>query len=522
MVNFGLNTKIMLKNWLAVFLFFLQFFYSYSQEYNNLDIPKLTQKGFAELSFLSVNMPEDEKNLGLAGVHYNLYLNKWAYAGLGIYGAVAGERGGFFTLDANVGVRANLFSNFYLNTGVHFGGGGGANAPDGGGAYFLGQCNLGYQFSKFSLEAGYSYINFFDGGNIEGQQLKVALQVPISYDYTSFKYAEKKIIIDESIKNSEWYQNSNQLSFLLHFNNLYLLAEKKDDEESLEGETIRTAGIELDSYFKNNAFLFIKADGAYHGIQGGYMDVILGLGYQLPFNKSRTKLLGKFGIGAAGGGGVDTQGGFVIYPNISLEQKIFGNTFLSIDAGFLMTPTAAFAASTYGFGLKFYINQNGLISSDGEAFTSAKFKGMEVIVGEEIYFDAERYDAEPQDLLQIFLQLNFYMTKNFYVSGQTSFANFGNAGAYAEGIVGGGISTFSGFSNSIQLFAQILGGAAGGGAIDTGQGLIVKPSAGVSLYINDKLGIRTSLGQVISINGELNSTLINIGLNYRISMLKAN
>jgi len=508
----------MVKCRLVVILLFLQFFYLYPQESSNLNIPKLSQKGFAELSFLSVKMPEDEENLSLAGIHYNLYLNDWAYAGLGMYGAVAGERGGLFTLDVNAGIRKNLFSNIYVNTALHFGGGGGANAPDGGGAYFLGHFNLGYQFSKFSIETGYSYLNFFDQGNIEGHQLNVAVQVPMSYSYTLFKHSEKELAIDESIHGSDWYQKSNLVSFVLHFNNHNLL----ENGQSLEGETIRTAGVELNSYFKHNTFLFMKADGAYYGIQAGYMDIILGLGQQLPFNKGRTKILGKFGIGAAGGGGVDTQGGFVIYPNLSLEQKIFNTTFLSMDAGFLMSPNAKFAAWSYGFGLKYYINQNGLISSDGKTFSSAKFKGMEAIIGQEIYFNAERYFSDPQNLLQIFLQLNFYLNKNIYVSGQTSFANFGNAGAYAEGIVGGGFSTSSGFSKRIQLFAQILGGAGGGGAVDTGQGLIAKPSIGASLFFSDKLGVRMSLGQVISIDGELNSTLLNLGFNYRISMLKAN
>lgn len=511
----------MLKNRLVLIVLFLQFFHLYSQENTNLNIPKLTQTAFAEMSFLSVKMPSDEKNLSLAGMNFNLYLNKWAYAGLGMYGAVAGERGGLFTLQVNAGIKKVLFSNIYLHTGLHFGGGGGANAPDGGGAYILAHLNLGYQFSRLSLETGYSYINFFDQGNIEGHQLNVAIQVPFSYNYASFTHAEKELIINENITDSDWYQTSKQLSFLFHLNNLYLLADQDDIEESLKGETIRTAGVELDSYFKKNTFLFIKADGAYHGIQAGYMDIVSGLGHQLVFNAQRTRILGKLGIGAAGGGGVDTQGGFVIYPDISLEHKIFNHTFLSFDTGLLMSPNARFAAWSYGLGLKQHIHLNALVSSDGKAFSSAKFRGMEVIAGQEIYFDADRYYEDTENLQQLFVQLNFYLSKNMYVSGQTSFANFGNAGAYAEGIVGGGITTSSGFSNRIRLFAQILTGAAGGGGVDTGQGLVVKPGIGASLAFNDKLGIRTSFGQVKSIYGELNSTLINLGLNYRIAMLSA-
>jgi len=494
-----------------------------AQQNNYTEIPKLTQKSLFKIDFLSIQMPENEDNLGLAGLHYNFLLNDWVYAGAGMYGAVTGSRGGFFTLGVNVGIKKSLFSNLYIDTGVHFGGGGGAGAPDGGGAYILPHLNLGYQFSKFSIEAGYSYVNFFDNGNIVGHQLNFGVQVPVSYSYASFDHAQNELVIDENIINSDWYQESNKLSLLFHLNNLYLFGDtkNKDTGESLEGETVRTVGVELDSYFKKNVFLFLKVDGAYSGIPSGYMDIILGLGYQFSFNKDRTKILGKFGLGGAGGGGIDTQGGFIIYPDLSLEQKIFNNIYLSINTGLLMSPNANFASATYGFGLKYYVNQNGVLSQDGNTFTSAKFKGLEIIVGEEIYFDAERNNSEPQNMEQILLQFNYYLNKNIYVSGQTSFANFGNAGAYAEGIAGIGLSTSSKFSNKIQLFAQVLTGAAGGGFIDTGEGLIVKPSVGASFLFNDKLGLRASLGQVKAIDGELNSTLINFGLSYRISTLKS-
>jgi hypothetical protein len=209
-----------------------------------------------------------------------------------MYGAVAGERGGLFTLQVNAGLKKRLFSNIYVHTGLHFGGGGGANAPDGGGTYLLGRLNLAYQFQKFSLETGYSYINFFDQGNIEGHQLNVALHVPFTYNYSSFKHAGSELIIDESVTQPDWYQAAKRLSILLHLNNLHLLADR-----ILEGETIRTAGLELDSYFKRNSFLFVKADGAYYGIQAGYMDILLGLGHQLAFNKQRTKLTGNSDLG---------------------------------------------------------------------------------------------------------------------------------------------------------------------------------------------------------------------------------
>ena len=65
-----------------------------------------------------------------------------------------------------------------------------------------------------------------------------------------------------------------------------------------------------------------------------------------------------------------------------------------------------------------------------------KFKGLEVITKHDIYFNAERDSNPTDDLNQFSLQINLNLNKNLYIAGQTSFAIFGNAGAYAEGIVG--------------------------------------------------------------------------------------
>ena len=50
-----------------------------------------------------------------------------------------------------------------------------------------------------------------------------------------------------------------------------------------------------------------------------------------------------------------------------------------------------------------------------------------VIVKHDIYLDAVREINPTEDLHQISLQLNLDLNKNLFVTGQTSFANFGNA-----------------------------------------------------------------------------------------------
>jgi hypothetical protein len=490
----------------------------------NSSIPeKKEQKSFFAVDFLSVDMPTndfglDEDHMGLTGIHYNLDFNNF-YAGLGMYGSVRGKRGGFFTLGVNLGYQSYLIDKLFLDTGIHFGGGGGAGAPDGGGAFILPHANLGYDFKHFSLFAGYSYINFFDAGNIKSQQLNVGVQVPISVDVASIDDSEKSFEASE-LKNSDWDKKARRMSFMLHLNNLRAQGNSQNNlGESLDGTTIRLAGFELNSYLNDDWFLFAKFDGAYDGIRAGYMNIFLGAGYHLGFNQNRTNILAKFGMGAGGGGSVETQGGILMYPDISIEQHITNNVYLSLNTGFLMSPNRFFESRTYGLGLKYYTNINGV--ADIEPTTKVRFKGFEFIVKQDLYFDADRMVLETEDLYQIAVQLNYFLNKNFYLAGQTAFANFGNAGAYAEGIVGMGIQTNDLFDDRVNFFAQGLVGGAGGGDISTGEGLIFKPSVGMLYEIYSNLSLRGSVGYVKARGGELSSFMANVGLSYRFSFLSS-
>ena len=489
---------------------------------------KFTQNSFGSLDYISAKMPNDEfnnpeENMGLAGVHYNLWLNNSIYTGVGFYGSVHGKRGGLFTLGVNAGFKTNIINNLFLDTGFHFGGGGGAGAPDCGGAFILPHLNLGLEFEKFSTTLGYSSINFFDKGNITSNQIRLGLQIPISYDYTKFSNKEKSFSTKE-LKGSEWDTPSSKSALLLHLNNYVPKGNSQDTNGNIypSGTTIRLAGLEYTKYLKNNWFLFFKADGAFHGIDAGYMDIFLGGGYQFNFNQNRTRILTKFAIGAGGGGGVETQGGFLIHPDLALEQKIFNSTYLSFNKGYIMTPNAFYKASTFGIGLKYNINSQGLQKTQGTYFSNHKIKGIEIIIKNDVYFNAQRRVNPDENLHQIALQVNLFATNNIYLAGQTSFASFGNAGAYAEGIVGVGYQSNPIVKNKIQLFTQVLAGAAGGGHISTGQGLIVRPSVGFNLKLNEKLSFRSSFGKVKARKGALNSTSFTFGLNYRVGFLTSN
>lgn len=476
---------------------------------------KRVEQTFLMADFLSVDMPKldsgrVEPNMGIIGIHFNKRFDQF-YFGLGMYGAVSGERGGFFTLGVNAGYKLPIYKKLIIDSGIHFGGGGGASTPDGGGAFILPHVNLELKLKHFSITTGYSYINFFDQGEIKNHQLNTSIQIPLNMTDASIEVAQKRYGLKE-LQASPWNRKPFRVSAMMHLNNLSL---KKGE---LKGKTIRLAGFEFTTYLDKNKFLFLKLDGAYHGIRAGYMDILLGGGYQISFNNQKTNLLGKFGIGAGGGGGVDSQGGFLIYPDVSIEHQFANNMYFSLNTGLLMSPNSYFKSNNWGLGLKYYLQTNGV--ADVSTASKPIFKGIEIILKQDLYLNADRIKSSAEDLYSIALQFNYQLNKTVYLAGQTVFANFRDGGAYAEGIVGIGLQTEYLSENKYNFFIQNLVGAAGGGGIQTKQGAIIKPSMGMNYNLSSNLALRGSIGYIQSVGGGLSSPTINLGINYKFSFLK--
>lgn len=479
----------------------------------NTDIPqKISQKGFVKGELFQI-MVADTEALGHSGVHSNLFLNQHWYMGAGFYGSLTGIRGGFITFGTNIGYQRKLTENIGIDASLHFGGGGGAGAPDGGGAYIVPQVSLNRQIKELRLGLGYSYINFFDGGNIESFQWMFSISSPFNLDYADFQFANSVL----SISDRQWDKIGKRIAYIATINNYYGQGTTHlNTVGDFKGNTARLVGLEID-YIQNNNLVFIKSDGAYAGIPPGYMDLFLGIGKVVPLNTAQ--LIFKMSAGTGGGGGVDSQGGMLFYPEISYDFAITNQFGLSLKGGYITSPNFVFRAYNYGIGLK-YMHYNGNKKNASEYLQQLKLKGYEVLLGQEKYFGAERTYGGAFDLQQIYCQINYFINRHWYLGGKTGFANFGNAGAYAEGLIGLGYSNH--LSEKLIFALQIMNGAGGGGHIATGNGLVTKPSIALQYNVSKTLGLRTNGGYMLAPFGEVKNPFLNIGLSYRIALLNAN
>ena len=113
------------------------------------------------------------------------------------------------------------------------------------------------------------------------------------------------------------------------------------------------------------------------------------------------------------------------------------------------------------------------------------------------------------------------MNHRYYLAGEASFAYEGESGGYAQGTFGIGIKSNKFLNEKFSTFLELSGGVAGGGRVDSGEGILVRPTLGINYHYDDDFSIHVSGGQMWSPFGNVNSSNINIGLSYGLSILNS-
>ena len=369
-------------------------------------------------------------------------------------------------------------------------------------------------FEDFRIGAHYSNINFDDGG-IESSQLLFNIDIPFYFDWYNFNHLEHNYKLEEFGYNTPLNNlRPSKHSFATKFDNYFPLKGSKDVGKNELNLTISLVGFEYNYFINNKWFLSFEADGAYKGIKGGYMDIFGGGGYKI--NTSIINFRTKFLIGAGGGGSIETDGGMLFLPKIEIEKEIFSNLLLNLNSGYLFSTQNKLNAITLGASVKYKLHLGTTKNRHSIGFHSVKLKGFSLDFSNQTYINAQKNSTRNIDLGQLSTQLNFHMSQHSYLAGQATFAYIGNAGAYAEGLVGYGI-TYQ-INKNTRYFTQLLAGTAGGGGVATDQGFLIKPSIGINHQLYNQYGIQIKTGYAFAPLGKLSCPFIGLGLNYQISL----
>ena len=111
--------------------------------------------------------------------------------------------------------------------------------------------------------------------------------------------------------------------------------------------------------------------------------------------------------------------------------------------------------------------------------------------------------------------LDYFISENIYIPVEAFGATSGGVSGFGSAMAGIGLSLPIAFEDRMSLELKALGGAGGGGDVDTGGGLLGEIRAGMKVPIYGPLSVDLSYGYVEAARGDFEASMITAGLTWR-------
>ncbi len=414
------------------------------------------------------------------------------WAGPAVYGAASGRRGGLFVGGLQVERDWRLGGGRTLSAGLYAGGGGGAAAPVGGGLMLRPALTLWQRLGP-GWQAGLTASQVsFPSGDIRSRQLGLAL----AWD-GAFRHLPAGSAPDAGAGRSGLGLDRMAGTWT----DLAIRTPGGTRRIGLVGA--RTERVDAASGLSWGA----EAAAAAHGDAAGYMEILAtGAASFAPLPQFAPSLRGsvRLSAGLGGGGSVPTEGGPIGRLVLGAQASPVDGWTVGVDAGTLRGIGSPLRARVAAAWLAFDLDRVGVERAAGPSVRN-DWAGALLH-----YTRVRRNDGRTLALDTIGLKLNRYVGEHLYLSGQAHSAFAGQAGAYSIGLIGAGLSTRP--APGWQLGAEALAGAAGGGGVATGGGLLMQGVAWAGWQPDGAIGEwRLGVGQARTRQGGLSSPLLELG-----------
>lgn len=479
-----------------------------SENYEKAELHRSSMQ--LRMNYETLDFGVDER-LGLAGVHFLSEVYPDWYMGPSAFGALAGDRGGFFTGGFSVVTQRSVAPNWYVDAGLFLGGGGGGAAPVGSGQMIRPHLGISYDFGDLVLHGAASYVSFPDG-EIDSRQLSLGLGIPLEVIYGDASHSGQSIVGKPLAgfvrRNSDW---------------MVTWAEYHPDNSTMTTADVpshtllQRIGFEYRYHFCGSGYFFAETGGAVGGSYDGYAELLAGAGYRLSLTR-RLRSTASLALGGAGGGGVDTQGGLTGKLRLGLDYSLSQNLTFGLEAGRLESE-GSFDADFYGLNLGYRMGR----VAQGEAQQPWLYGGVHLSkwrlsAVHHTMLSVARKDGTERDLGLIGLKIERFTDSPVFLTGQAYAADAGGAGGYAVGLIGAGAELPLLRDNSLRLSLELTGGAAGGGGVDVGDGAITQTVVGLTWRPRPQIGLRMEVGRGRAVQGGLDNNLLGLALVYEFSL----
>lgn len=466
------------------------------------------------LTYETLKLPGREK-MGMVAGNLLFDVSDKVRLGFATYGAMRGNQGGFITLGVAGEVQQQLSPSWLSHAGLFVGAGGGHGGGKlvGGGLMLRGDVGLTYETAGYgNFGFGVSHVQFPSGvisstqPYLQYEYLFHSLPGP-GWTATSFN--------DSSAGMEAVQPRANEFAVVTRSYKIPSSAVR--DNGQPQHSSMQLLGAEWLSYLDERWFFKLESEGAMGGQSNGYMQILAGGGYRLPLSRS-TALKLYAAAGPAGGGGVDTGGGLLLDAGVSLQQNLTKRTALELSVGEVRAPSRSFGARSLALKLNYQFGLPG-VSSEAVSWSALRgydAKQLRVRLANQTYFKAApqwRNQFIDQSVSNLGMQLDYFMSPHWFVTGQALAAYAGTAGSYMTGQVG--VGTQWPVSERWFVEGEALLGAAGGGGLAVGAGLVGQANASLGYRLSKSLSVMATAGRINALQGDFKANVAGLALAYQ-------
>lgn len=413
------------------------------------------------------------------------------HIGQSVYSAAWGDAGGLFIGGFEGFKRFDLTESTSVDIGGFIGGGGGASVVIGDGLMTKPQITLNRAFeSGFMVHAGVGWTRVTGSAiNTPTLTFAVSRNTEISADpgFVAARPASGFTIASVSGMGRYYYPISSSRRFKAGLMTpMYLVG----------GEfTFRNLG-------NDHVELFGAAMGAAYGDGGGYAEWLAGPRfYSAPMLGGRMRAFADAGVGFAGGGDVDSGGGLIYAASAGVDLGLWRGFHAQAGAMGIGSVTGDFhAVAAFVRGaLRFDDPASNATGVDGTAAHHWRFTTG---LSDQFSHPGFRRPGHPftgSDPLLVETGVDLFFGDRFYVNGSGYTVVYGNSGGFAMGTVGVGYEFPLGEKFAID--AEVFGGAAAGGGINTNGGAMYGVKGEFDYKFNDHLTFSAGAGKWWSLGG---------------------